>query len=190
MFKFAWQKAMPLSDKIIQDAITFDDVLLVPSYPEVLPHQVSVNTRLTDKMQLSIPWVSAAMDTVSEAKLDIALAREGGVSFVHKNMSMEEQAHDIDSVKRSENGMISDPKTLSRHHKLQDAENLMRQYRISGLPVIEEDKTLVGIITNRDIRYQTDMDQLVEDVMTKQNLITSDITTDLNKAKDILLRNR
>ncbi|HLV24433.1 MAG TPA: IMP dehydrogenase [Moheibacter sp.] len=190
MFKFAWQKAMPLSDKIIQDAITFDDVLLVPSYSEVLPHQVSLKTRLTDKIQLNIPLVSAAMDTVSEAKLAIALAREGGLSFVHKNMSIEEQAHEIDSVKRSENGMISDPITLSRHHKLQDAENLMRQYRISGLPVIEEDKTLVGIITNRDIRYQTDMDQLVEDVMTKQNLITSDITTDLNKAKDILLRNR
>lgn len=181
---------MPLSDKIIQDAITFDDVLLVPSYSEVLPNQVSLKTRLTDKILLNIPLVSAAMDTVSEAKLAIALAREGGISFIHKNMSIQEQADQIDTVKRSENGMISDPVTLSRHHLLRDADELMRHYRISGLPVVEEDRTLVGIITNRDIRYQTDMDQRVEDVMTKENLITSDISTDLHKAKDILLKNR
>lgn len=181
---------MPLSDKIIQDAITFDDVLLVPSYSEVLPNQVSLKTRLTDKILLNIPLVSAAMDTVSEAKLAIALAREGGISFIHKNMSIQEQADQVDAVKRSENGMISDPVTLSRHHLLRDADELMRHYRISGLPVVEEDRTLVGIITNRDIRYQTDMDQRVEDVMTKENLITSDISTDLHKAKDILLKNR
>ena len=181
---------MPLSDKIIQDAITFDDVLLVPTFSEVLPNQVSLKTRLTDKIQLNIPLVSAAMDTVSESKLAIALAREGGLSFIHKNMSIQEQATQIDAVKRSENGMISDPVTLSRHHLLKDAEELMKHYRISGLPVIEEDRTLVGIITNRDIRYQTDMDQKVEDVMTKENLITSDINTDLHKAKDILLKNR
>src|SRR5690606_5688303 len=130
------------------------------------------------------------MDTVSESKFAIALAREGGISFVHKNMSISEQAYEIDAVKRSENGMITDPITLSRHHKLKDAEELMRHYRISGLPVIEEDRSLVGIITNRDIRYQTDMEQSVEDVMTKENLITSDINTDLLKAKDILLKNR
>jgi IMP dehydrogenase len=189
-FKFVRQKAMPLSHKIIQDAITFDDVLLVPSYSEILPNQVSLKTRLTDKIMLNIPLVSAAMDTVSESKLAIALAREGGLSFIHKNMSIEDQAHEIDAVKRSENGMISDPITLSRHHTLKDAEDLMRQYRISGLPVIEEDRTVVGIITNRDIRYQTNMEQLVEEVMTKDNLITSDITTDLEKAKNILLKNR
>lgn len=181
---------MPLTDKIIQDAITFDDVLLVPSYSEVLPNQVSLKTRLTDKIQLNIPLVSAAMDTVSEAKLAIALAREGGLAFIHKNMPIEEQAEHIDFVKRSENGMITNPVTLSRIHLLKDAEELMRHYKISGLPVIEDDHTLVGIITNRDIRYQTDMDQRVEDVMTKENLITSDINTDLHKAKDILLRNR
>lgn len=181
---------MPLSDKIIQDAITFDDVLLVPSYSEVLPNQVSLKTRLTDQIQLNIPLVSAAMDTVSEYKLAISLAREGGLAFIHKNMSIEDQASQIDAVKRSESGMISDPITLSRHHLLKDAEELMKHYRISGLPVIEEDNTLVGIITNRDIRYQTDMDQRVEDVMTKHNLITSDINTDLHKAKDILLKNR
>lgn len=181
---------MPLSDKIIQDAITFDDVLLVPSYSEVLPNQVSLKTRLTDQIQLNIPLVSAAMDTVSEYKLAISLAREGGLAFIHKNMSIEDQASQIDAVKRSESGMISDPITLSRHHLLKDAEELMKHYRISGLPVIEEDNMLVGIITNRDIRYQTDMDQRVEDVMTRHNLITSDINTDLHKAKDILLKNR
>lgn len=181
---------MPLSDKIIQDAITFDDVLLVPSYSEVLPNQVSLKTRLTDQIQLNIPLVSAAMDTVSEYKLAISLAREGGLAFIHKNMSIEDQASQIDAVKRSESGMISDPITLSRHHLLKDAEELMKHYRISGLPVIEKDNTLVGIITNRDIRYQTDMDQRVEDVMTRHNLITSDINTDLHKAKDILLKNR
>lgn len=181
---------MPLSDKIIQDAITFDDVLLVPSYSEILPHQVSLKTRLTDRINLSIPLVSAAMDTVSESKLAISLAREGGLSFIHKNMTIDEQAHEIDTVKRSENGMISDPITLTRNHQLKDAEELMSKFRISGLPVIEQDRTLVGIITNRDIRYQTDMDQRVDDVMTKENLITSDIDTDLNKAKNILLKNR
>ena len=181
---------MALTDKIIQDAITFDDVLLVPSYSEVLPAQVSLKTRLTDNIMLNIPLVSAAMDTVSEAKLAIALAREGGLSFIHKNMSIEDQTNEVDAVKRSENGMISDPITLSRHHVLKDADELMQRYKISGLPVIEDDMTLVGIITNRDIRYQTDMNQLVEDVMTKENLITSDINTDLNKAKTILLKNR
>ena len=181
---------MPLSDKIIQTGFTFDDVLLVPSYSEILPNQVSLKTQLTEKIILNIPIVSAAMDTVSESKLAIALAREGGLSFIHKNMTIDEQASEIDKVKRSENGMIADPITLTRRHTLRDAENLMAQYSISGLPVIEEDRTLVGIITNRDIRYQKNLDQLVEDVMTKENIITSDIDTDLDKAKDILLRNR
>ena len=184
------QKAMPLTDKILQRGFTFDDVLLVPDYSEILPNQVSLQTRFTDNITLNIPIVSAAMDTVSEARLAIALAREGGLSFIHKNMSIEEQANEIDMVKRSENGMISDPITLSRHHKLQDAVNLMEKYKISGLPVVEEDRTLVGIITNRDIRYQENFDQLVEDVMTKENIITSDIDTDLKKAKEILSRYR
>ena len=181
---------MPLTDKILQTGFTFDDVLLVPAYSEILPNQVSLQTRFTDNITLNIPIVSAAMDTVSEARLAIALAREGGLSFIHKNMSIEEQANEIDMVKRSENGMISDPITLSRHHKLQDAVNLMEKYKISGLPVVEEDRTLVGIITNRDIRYQENFDQLVEDVMTKENIITSDIDTDLKKAKEILSRYR
>ncbi|MBO6211853.1 IMP dehydrogenase, partial [Algoriella sp.] len=168
---------MPLTDKILQTGFTFDDVLLVPAYSEILPNQVSLKTRFTDNIMLNIPIVSAAMDTVSEARLAIALAREGGLSFIHKNMSIEEQANEIDMVKRSENGMISDPITLTRKHTLQDAVNLMEKYKISGLPVIEEDRTLVGIITNRDIRYQENFAQLVEDVMTKENIITSDIDT-------------
>lgn len=181
---------MPLTDKILQTGFTFDDVLLVPAYSEILPNQVSLQTRFTDNITLNIPIVSAAMDTVSEARLAIALAREGGLSFIHKNMSIEEQANEIDMVKRSENGMISDPITLTRKHTLRDAVALMEKYKISGLPVIEEDRTLVGIITNRDIRYQENFDQLVEDVMTKENIITSDLNTDLIKAKEILSRHR
>ena len=181
---------MPLTDKILQTGFTFDDVLLVPAYSEILPNQVSLQTRFTDNITLNIPIVSAAMDTVSEARLAIALAREGGLSFIHKNMSIEEQANEIDMVKRSENGMISDPITLTRKHTLQDAVNLMEKYKISGLPVVESDRTLVGIITNRDIRYQENFDQLVEDVMTKENIITSDLNTDLIKAKEILSRHR
>ncbi|MEG0187192.1 IMP dehydrogenase [Algoriella sp.] len=181
---------MPLTDKILQTGFTFDDVLLVPAYSEILPNQVSLQTRFTDNITLNIPIVSAAMDTVSEARLAIALAREGGLSFIHKNMSIEEQANEIDMVKRSENGMISDPITLTRKHTLRDAVALMEKYKISGLPVIEEDRTLVGIITNRDIRYQENFDQLVEEVMTKENIITSDLNTDLIKAKEILSRHR
>lgn len=181
---------MPLADKITQEGYTFDDLLLVPAYSAVLPSEVNIQTRLTDKIQLNVPIVSAAMDTVSESRLAIALAREGGLSFIHKNMSIERQAQEIDVVKRSENGMITDPITLAPNQYLQDAEELMSKYRISGLPVITENRTLIGILTNRDIRYQTDMGQQVTDVMTKENLVTSDINTSLEDAKEILLRNR
>lgn len=181
---------MSLADKIIQEGYTFDDLLLVPAYSKTLPSEVKIETKLTERIQLQIPIVSAAMDTVSESKLAIALAREGGLSFIHKNMSIERQAQEIDIVKRSENGMISDPITLRPDQILQDADNLMRQYKISGLPVITEDKSLIGILTNRDIRYQTNMQQRVVDVMTKDNLVTSDFNTSLEDAKEILLRNR
>lgn len=181
---------MPISDKIIQEAYTFDDLLLVPAYSNTLPSEVNIKTNLTEKITLNVPIVSAAMDTVSESRLAIALAREGGLAFIHKNMSIENQAKEIDVVKRSENGMISDPITLRPDQVLQDAENLMRHYRISGLPVIEKDKTLIGILTNRDIRYQTNMSQRVTDVMTKENLVTSNIDTSLEDAKEILLKNR
>ena len=181
---------MPLSSKIIEDAITFDDVLLIPAYSEVLPSQVSLQTRLTDKITLSIPIVSAAMDTVTESALAIALAREGGLGFIHKNMTIEQQATEVNRVKRTENGMISNPITLSRRHTLQDALHLMQEYHISGLPVIETDGTLVGIITNRDIKYQSNMEQKVEEIMTKDRLITSSANTSLEQAKEILLDNR
>ena len=181
---------MSLEEKIIKKAYTFDDVLLVPAYSNILPNQVSLQTRLTEKIMLNIPMVSAAMDTVSESRLAISLAREGGISFIHKNMSIEEQADQVNSVKRSENGMIYDPVSLTKDHSLAQADELMKKYRISGLPVITEDRTLIGIITNRDIRYQTNMSLLVNDVMTKENVITSDINTDTEKAKKILLKNR
>lgn len=181
---------MPLSDKILQTGYTFDDVLLVPAFSEILPNQVSLKTRLTNNIILNIPIVSAAMDTVSEAELAIALAREGGLSFIHKNMTIAEQAEQIERVKRSESGMISDPITLSKDHTLLDAEELMSRYSISGLPIIEADRTLVGIITNRDIKYRENLDVRIEDVMTKENIVTSDINTDLQKAKEILLNHR
>ncbi|MDO5655398.1 MAG: IMP dehydrogenase [Flavobacteriaceae bacterium] len=181
---------MPLADKIVQEGYTFDDLLLIPAYSSILPSEVNLETQLTQKLKLNIPIVSAAMDTVSESRMAIGLAREGGLAFIHKNMSIERQAAEIDIVKRSESGMITDPVTLKPGQILQDAEDLMRNFRISGLPVIDENRTLIGILTNRDIRYQTDMNQLVTDVMTKENLVTSHKNTSLEDAKEILLRNR
>ena len=148
---------MFIHKKIVEEAITFDDVLLVPSYSEVLPNQVSLKSRLTDKITLNIPIVSAAMDTVTEADLAIALARVGGLGFIHKNMPIEEQASQVNKVKRSENGMITDPVTLTKDHTLGDAKALMERYKISGLPVVDFNNTLIGIITNRDVKYQEDL---------------------------------
>ncbi len=176
--------------KIVEEAITFDDVLLVPSYSEVLPNQVSLKSRLTDKITLNIPIVSAAMDTVTEADLAIALARVGGLGFIHKNMPIEEQASQVNKVKRSENGMITDPVTLTKDHTLGEAKALMERYKISGLPVVDFNNTLIGIITNRDVKYQEDLSIKVESLMTKENLITSDLNTTLETAKEILLTNR
>ncbi|CAG0900907.1 unnamed protein product [Cyprideis torosa] len=168
---------MSLQNKIIQEGLTFDDILLIPSYSEVLPSEVSLKTRLSDRIQLSIPLISAAMDTVTEAGLAISLARQGGLGFIHKNFDIETQTGEVDKVKRSENGMISDPITLSPDQKLYDAGELMKRYHISGLPVIDKNKNLLGILTNRDIRYQNDMSQNVVDVMTKDDLVTSNINT-------------
>ena len=181
---------MPIHDKIIETAITFDDVLLVPSYSEVLPNQVSLKSRLSDKITLKVPIVSAAMDTVTEASLAIALARVGGLGFIHKNMPIEEQANQVNSVKRSENGMISDPVTLSKEHTLGEAKGMMAHYKISGLPVVDNDNKLIGIITNRDVKYQEDLDLKVEEIMTKDNLIVSHKSTTLEEAKEILLKSR
>ncbi len=179
-----------MKNKIIQEAYTFDDVLLVPAHSSVLPNQVSLKTKLTRNITLNIPIVSAAMDTVTEAKLAIALAREGGIGFIHKNLTIEEQASEVDKVKRYENGMINEPVTLSIESDLQEAFDLMSTYRISGLPVVDDQHYLVGIITNRDVKYQTDLTLKVKDVMTKEKIVTSSIDTDLEKAKKILLENR
>lgn len=181
---------MSIHNKIVETAITFDDVLLVPSYSEVLPNQVSLKSRLTDKITLNVPIVSAAMDTVTEADLAIALARVGGLGFIHKNMTIAEQAAQVNRVKRSENGMISDPVTLSKDHTLGQAKEMMAKYKISGLPVVNADNVLIGIITNRDVKYQENLEVKVEEIMTKENLITSDKNTNLEKAKEILLKNR
>lgn len=181
---------MIIQNKILKEALTFDDVLLIPSRSEVIPSDVSLKTSLTSEIILNVPIVSAAMDTVTESSLAIAMAREGGIGFIHKNMSLDEQVKKVDKVKRSENGIIYDPITLLRNSTLKYAYHLMMNYHISGLPVIEKDGSLVGIITNRDIKYRIDMDTLVEDVMTKEGLVTSRENTTLEEAKNILLKYR
>lgn len=181
---------MPIHQKIVETAITFDDVLLIPSYSEVLPHQVSLKSRLTNKITLNVPIVSAAMDTVTEAELAIAIARVGGLGFIHKNMTIAEQAAQVNRVKRSENGMISDPVTLTKDHTLGQAREMMQQYKISGLPVVDANNKLIGIITNRDVKYQENLSEKVETLMTKEHLITSGKETTLEEAKEILLKNR
>lgn len=179
-----------MNGKIIKEAITFDDVLLIPAKSDVLPHQVSLKTRLTKKITLNLPILSAAMDTVTESDLAIALARQGGIGFIHKNMSIEEQAAEVDRVKRSENGMITDPITLNKESTVSQAEEIMSKYKISGLPVIEENGKLIGIVTNRDLKYRKDGNQLVGEIMTSKGLITAPVGTTLDEAKEILLANR
>lgn len=181
---------MSIHNKIVETAITFDDVLLIPSYSEVLPNQVSLKSRLSDKITLNVPIVSAAMDTVTEADMAIALARVGGLGFIHKNMPVAEQAAQVNKVKRSENGMIADPVTLSKDHTLGEAKDLMSAFKISGLPVVDADNVLIGIITNRDVKYHENLDMKVEDLMTRENLVTSGKHTTLEDAKKILLENR
>jgi len=179
-----------LNGKIIKEAITFDDVLLVPQKSEVLPSTVSLKTNLTKNITLNMPILSAAMDTVTESKLAIAIARQGGIGFIHKNMSIEEQASEVDKLKRNESGMIKDPITLTRESTLAAADQIMGKYKISGLPVVEVDGTLVGIITNRDLKYRKDLEVKVEEIMTKEDLITAPVDTTLEEATEILLENR
>jgi IMP dehydrogenase len=177
-------------EKEIRTALTFDDVLLVPHKSMILPSSVSLKTKLTSKIGLNIPIVSAAMDTVTEYQMAIAMAREGGIGFIHKNMSIEEQAHQVDLVKRSESGMIIDPITLSIHSTVREAQAILHQYRISGLPVVDEMNTLLGIVTNRDLKYLPIDDTPVSAVMTKEGLITAKVGTSLEEAKMILWRHR
>lgn len=181
---------MSIHSKIAETAITFDDVLLIPAYSEVLPHQVSLKSRLSDRIMLNAPIVSAAMDTVTEAEMAIAMARVGGLGFIHKNMPIEEQAAQVYRVKRSENGMITDPVTLTKDHTLAEAKTLMSKFKISGLPVVDDAGILIGIITNRDVKYQENPDEKVANLMTTENLITSGKNTNLEHAKAILLENR
>ena len=171
--------------KLIGEGITFDDVLLVPAYSEVIANDVDTRTRLTNKIQLNIPLMSASMDTVTEHRMAIAMARQGGIGIIHKNMSIEEQAEEVDKVKRSENGVITDPFSLSPEHTIQDADDLMAKYRISGVPITEGTK-LVGIITNRDLKFETDFSKKIKESMTSEGLVTAKEGITLEEAKQIL----
>ena len=175
--------------KIIGEGITFDDVLLVPAYSEVIPNQVDLTTNLTKKIKLNIPLMSAGMDTVTEHRMAIAMARQGGIGVIHKNMSIEEQAEEVDRVKRSENGVITDPFFLSPEHTLRDANDLMAKFRISGVP-ITEGKKLVGIITNRDLKFEEDFTKKIKESMTSEGLITAKEGITLEEAKKILAKAR
>ena len=175
--------------KIIGEGITFDDVLLVPHYSEVIPNQVSLATNLTKSIKLNIPMMSAGMDTVTEYRMAIAMARQGGIGIIHKNMSIEAQADEVDKVKRSENGVITDPFYLSPEHTLEDANNLMAKFHISGVP-ITEGKKLVGIITNRDLKFETDFSKKIKESMTSEGLITAQVGITLEEAKKILAKSR
>lgn len=175
--------------KVLKEGLTFDDVLLVPRRSEVLPKEVHLETQLTDTIKLNIPFLSAAMDTVTEATTAIAMAREGGLGVIHKNMSIEKQAQEVDRVKRSENGVISDPFFLSPDHLVSDAEELMARYRISGVPITRDGK-LVGILTNRDLRFETNFARPISEVMTSKNLITAPVGTTLEQARSILAEHR
>ena len=176
--------------RIIGEGITFDDVLLVPSYSEVTPNMIDLTTNLTNKIVLNIPMMSAGMDTVTEHRMAIAMARQGGIGIIHKNMSIAAQAEEVDKVKRSENGVITDPFSLSADHTLQDADELMAKYRISGVPITTEDGTLVGIITNRDLKFETDFSRKISECMTTEGLITAEEGISLEEAKAILARSR
>ncbi|MEG2370418.1 MAG: IMP dehydrogenase [Alistipes sp.] len=178
-----------INERVQPEGLTFDDVLLIPAYSEVLPREVNIQTYFSRNIKLNVPIVSAAMDTVTEAPLAIALAREGGIGVIHKNMSIADQAANVRKVKRAENGMIYDPITISKDHTVGDALTLMRENKIGGIPVIDKDDLLIGIVTNRDLRFQRDMKRKIDDVMTKDKLITTH-NTDLERAADILLVNK
>ena len=177
------------NDKFVRMGLTFDDVLLIPAESNVLPADINLHTRLTRKITLNIPVVSAAMDTVTESRMAIALAREGGLGIIHKNMSIGAQAEQVDMVKRSENGVITNPFFLGPGHTLAEADELMAKYRISGVPICDNGK-LIGIITNRDMKFETDMSQLIDNVMTKENLVTAPEGTTLQEAREILRRHK
>ena len=179
-----------MSSKIVKEGLTFDDVLLIPQASNVLPADVDLRTKLTDKIHLNLPLISAAMDTVTESRMAIAMAREGGLGIIHKNMSIEEQASHVDKVKRSEHGVITDPFFLYPQNLVRDAIALMEKYRISGVPITTEDGKLVGILTNRDLRFESNYDQPISNVMTKEGLVTAPVGTSLDDAQKILGKHR
>ena len=175
-----------IADRVKMDGLTFDDVLLIPAYSEVLPREVSLATRFSRNITLNVPIVSAAMDTVTEAQMAIAIAREGGLGVIHKNMSIEEQARQVHAVKRAENGMIYDPVTIRRGSTVADALRMMAEYHIGGIPVVDDEKHLVGIVTNRDLRFERNHQRTIDEVMTSENLVTTSQATTLEEAADIL----
>lgn len=179
-----------VADKIVMDGLTYDDVLLIPAYSDVLPKTVTLKTKFSRNIELNIPFVTAAMDTVTEAAMAIAIAREGGIGVIHKNMSIEEQAHEVAVVKRAENGMIYDPVTIRRGRTVKDALDMMRDYHIGGIPVVDEDNCLVGIVTNRDLRFEHRLDKKIDEVMTSENLVVTHQQTDLAAAAKILQENK
>lgn len=176
--------------KFAKEGLTFDDVLIIPQKSEVLPRDVDISSQLTKKIRLNTPILSAGMDTVTEAKMAIAMAREGGIGIIHKNMSIKEQAEEVDRVKRSESGIITDPIYLTAEHKVYEAEALMAKYRISGVPIVDENRKLVGIITNRDLRFEQNFQRSISEVMTKDNLVTAPVGTTLEEAKVILQKHK
>ncbi|MFA8439637.1 IMP dehydrogenase [Pueribacillus sp. YX66] len=177
-------------DKFAKESLTFDDVLLIPQKSSILPRDVSVKTRLSEKITLNIPIISAGMDTVTETDMAIAIARQGGLGIIHKNMSIDEQAEMVDRVKRSESGVITDPFYLTPEHQVFDAEHLMSKYRISGVPIVDENRKLVGILTNRDLRFVEDYSIVINEVMTKENLVTAPVGTTLKEAEKILQKHK
>lgn len=179
-----------IADKVVMDGLTYDDVLLIPAYSEVLPKTVELTTKFSRNIELKIPFVTAAMDTVTESQMAIAIAREGGIGVIHKNMSIAEQARQVATVKRAENGMISNPVTINRDAKVKDALNIMAEYKIGGIPVVDNENYLVGIVTNRDLRFEKDMEKKIQEVMTSENIITTKQSTDMETAAQILQENK
>ena len=179
-----------IADKIVMDGLTFDDVLLIPAYSEVLPKTVELKTLFSRNIQLNVPFVTAAMDTVTESQMAIAIAREGGIGVIHKNMSIENQAREVAIVKRAENGMIYDPITIPLGSTVAQALDIMAEYHIGGIPVVDDDRHLVGIVTNRDLRFECRLDRPVDEIMSKDNLVTTHQQTDLTAAADILQKNK
>lgn len=179
-----------MNDKFAKEGLTFDDVLLLPQASDFTPNEVILETHITKDIKLNIPLMSSAMDTVTESNMAIAMAREGGIGIIHKNMTIEQQAAEVDRVKRSENGVITNPFSLTPEHTIKDADHLMSKYRISGVPICNNDNVLVGIITNRDLKFETDFDKKIKDSMTSEHLVTAPVGTTLEKARGILLKHK